>query len=64
MTMLVKGGWEMLSNATKAHWFGPDGRSLCGKWLNLGSATDDTMHDSPDNCRACRKKRLAMENKS
>ena len=33
-------GWLFLAGARKAHWIKQeDGRSLCGKWLYLGSHT-------------------------
>lgn len=52
-------GWKWLINATKWHYF-VDGRSLCGKWMVLTmNGADDSNHDSPDNCAACRRKRKA-----
>lgn len=29
-------GWGSLVNAAKAHYFGADGRSLCGRWAAIG----------------------------
>ena len=53
-------GWKLLINNPKAHYF-IDGRSLCGRWMNLGKDFEDFGHHSPDNCKACMKKRDAME---
>lgn len=56
-----KTGWAWPLNSRKAHWFGADGRSLCGKWMFLGEIRDDSNHESPDNCKACARKRAAMK---
>lgn len=46
-------GWKWLANATKWHYF-RDGRSVCGKWMNLGSGEfQQGNNDSPDNCKGC-----------
>lgn len=60
-------GWTFLVNATKWHYF-RNSRSLCGKWMYLGDDADleQGKLQSPDNCEACRKRRireLAKENK-
>ena len=59
----TQGGWKWLDGAAKAHWFRKsDGRSLCAKWMTLSFVNlDDTAHRSPDNCKACSARRLAME---
>ncbi len=52
-------GWWRPDNSTRWHYL-RGGRSLCGKWACLGQpvlAPGDDGH--PDNCAACRKKRLA-----
>jgi hypothetical protein len=54
-------GWKMILGLNaytgKAHYF-VEGRSLCGKWMSLSSAgLEDDNHASPDNCKACMKKR-------
>ncbi len=59
----MSGGWAWPLNSRKAHWFGSDGRALCGKWLYLGADREDNKHESPDNCIACKRKRAAMEEK-
>lgn len=53
-------GWTWLVNTKKWHYF-RDSRSLCGKWLYLGSSDLEQGKDnSPDNCVACVRK-LAKE---
>ena len=53
-------GWKWLFNTRKWHYF-VDGRSLCRKWGTLGvGGCEDTNHDSPDNCKTCRR---ALEKK-
>jgi len=49
-------GWTWLSNSTKWHYFGQDGRSLCGKWFTFALAFETGMDEHPDNCKACVKK--------
>ena len=49
-------GWVWPVNAKKAHYFGADGRALCGKWLMLRATFEDGNDDSPDNCAACKRK--------
>lgn len=55
-------GWDLLDNAKSYHWFGSDGRSLCGKWAFLGwniLLDDKDVH--PDNrCKACNRRRAAQ----
>ncbi len=52
----VNEGWTWLLNSKKWHYFGSDGRSLCGRWMNLGNPKLEQGNDnSPDNCKACRK---------
>lgn len=53
--------WKWLANASKAHVFSEtDGRSLCGRWLHLGRAGDDSQHmgSEPGNndCKVCFRK--------
>jgi hypothetical protein len=61
LSELPKEGWGILSNQRKFHYF-KAGRSLCGKWaaifmpdLELGK------NDHPDNCQACRKKVIKLQ---
>ena len=62
MTEVNRTGWKFLVNSPKAHYF-VDGRSLCGRWMNLGvGGFEDDNHNSPDNCTACRKKRDKLFN--
>ena len=52
----LKEGWGYLINSTKWHYF-RNGRSLCGKWGILSDkALELGNDDSPDNCKACKKK--------
>ncbi len=60
--MASKAGWNWLINSRKWHWFGLDGRSLCGKYLTFGSNADAETEDkinSSDNCAVCKRKRQA-----
>lgn len=53
-----KEGWAWPSNARKAHYYGNDSRSLCGKWLlfpGMQGQPEQGNDDSPDNCAGCRK---------
>lgn len=56
-------GWLKLFNTKKWHFFGKDGRSLCGNWMIFSVPPDaeDTNHDHPENCKKCQRKRKAME---
>ena len=58
---MAKEGWGWLHNSTKWHYF-REGRSLCGKWMMLGSGDDleTGNYNSPDNCKGCKNK-LAKE---
>ena len=53
-------GWDLVGHGTaKWHWFGLDGRSLCGKWANMTWNTlqpDAEVHPL-ERCAACHKKR-------
>lgn len=54
-----KEGWNWLWNATKWHYFGHDGRSLCGRYLSFSAQDAELGNDnSSSNCKACRDKRL------
>jgi hypothetical protein len=57
-------GWWWPLNSKKAHYIGADGRSLCGRWLHLGSTAvlEDHSHHSKDNCAECKKRRWAQDN--
>jgi hypothetical protein len=51
-------GWAFLWNSKKWHYF-RDGRSLCGRWMCFSYDVDEKEKiDSPDNCAACKRKRL------
>jgi hypothetical protein len=47
-------GWGWPIRTKKAHYF-KNGVSLCGKW-GFGGAVEQSNDNSPDNCKACRKK--------
>ena len=56
-----KEGWTYLFNSTKWHYF-RDGRSLCGKFaLLLSGALEKGNDSSPDNCAACKRKKLTKQ---
>lgn len=56
-------GWNWLLNSSKWHYF-RGGRSLCGNWLGLGLTEYQQGNDeSPDNCKACRKKLVKEKEK-
>lgn len=48
-------GWVGLLNTKKWHYF-INGRSLCRKWMYLGTLYEQGNDNSPDNCAACKKK--------
>ena len=57
--MSDSGGWKLLTNSRKWHWFRPNGMSLCGRWFTLSLVECEQGNDeSPDNCATCRAKRL------
>ncbi len=56
-----KEGWGSILNASKAHYFGLDGRSLCGRWAIFTKPeweSDQERGTKPDSatCAACWKK--------
>lgn len=58
-----KQGWGWPGSAKKAHYFkAGESTSICGKWWYVGFRSDD-MHDHPDNCAACMRKREKQANK-
>lgn len=52
-------GWDDNGGRTRAyHWFGADGRSLCGKWANLSwnlLLSDKAVH-ADHRCKTCDRK--------
>ncbi len=51
-------GWTWLLNSRRWHYF-RGGRSLCGGFMLLSSkALEQGEDDAPENCAACRRKRL------
>lgn len=55
MTDEVKEGWGFPGNARKAHYF-VGGKSLCGKWMFLGSNLEPAGEGSCDDCVSCTRK--------
>jgi hypothetical protein len=54
-------GWFMPSNAREYHYFRGT-RSLCGKWMHLGSGPLEDKGDKvghPNDCVACHRKVFA-----
>lgn len=51
-------GWaNFTGDRGKWHYFGADGRSLCGKWANMTRNILEKGNDDSDaNCAACRRK--------
>lgn len=58
-------GWGVIMNATKAHYFTPDMRSLCKRWLAFNPLWDkrQDLGDAPDRgtCTACWRARAKIE---
>lgn len=53
-------GWwnpEPYLSRSRWHFIGPDGRSLCGKYLYVAGPLDQGEDNHPQNCRACVKKK-------
>lgn len=57
-------GWGFPGRSTKAHYFDNDCDSLCRKWGWFFGDAEDTNDDHPDNCKECRKKKLALDKKA
>lgn len=58
-------GWGKIFNAAKWHYFMADGKSLCDRWLSLGTPLWDEENDptmnSKDNCSTCYTKLMKKE---
>lgn len=57
----IEQGWgdpDPFRSSSKYHFFGKDGRSLCGKYGRLLGLPEvfDENDESADNCAACKKK--------
>ena len=63
--MTSKEGWNWLHNSRKWHYFGVDGRSLCGGFALFGSNADAETgnDDSKDNCAKCRRELAKRKDK-
>jgi hypothetical protein len=53
-------GWSP-TRGRKWHFFGPDGRSLCGRWGFNFATREAGNPDSPDNCVVCRRRLAKRE---
>lgn len=53
-------GWFRPPDATRRHYFAPDGWSLCNRWFVLTTLWPIIMErgndDAPGNCAACRRR--------
>ncbi len=58
-------GWGKPSQSRKWHWFKADGRSLCGRYANIGRLMQLELgvDDSSDNCVSCKRKLEKMLDK-
>ena len=56
----TKEGWGFPGQARKAHWMLDSGRSLCGGWGFYQGPVEQGNDDSPDNCQACKQRRLKV----
>lgn len=61
-----KRGWYSLLNSRKWHYFNGETTSLCRRYavfvLNPAELCDDN-HDSPDNCKECKRRREQLAQK-
>jgi hypothetical protein len=55
-------GWGRPANAAKWHYFNGEIYSLCRRWLFAGE-TEQGMDEHADNCKACMKKKSALDAK-
>ena len=49
-------GWTWVLGSRKWHYI-RNGRSLCYRWDVPGDVLEDNLHNSPDNCKTCRRAR-------
>lgn len=64
--MPTEQGWgnpNPFSSRTKFHYYGSDGRSLCGRYLRFAGRPEleEGMDDHSDNCATCRRKKKARD---
>ena len=50
-------GWAWIDGANKLHYIGPDGRSLCGRWLYLGTVYETGECEKWGRCAECVRRR-------
>lgn len=54
-------GWAFPGDSNRAHFFGPDRRSLCSRWgLYTGPLSTDREVKDEHKCSTCRRKRDAQ----
>jgi hypothetical protein len=59
---MTEQGWgnpSPFSRRSKFHYYGEDGRSLCGKWGRVAGLpeVEEGMDDHADNCVECRRRK-------
>lgn len=59
----TRSGWAWPGAAKKAHYFDDSAISLCGKWMYTGPLTANQGDSSPDDCVACTRLLVKMEEK-
>lgn len=63
---ILQEGWWFALNARKAHFY-DEGKvtSICGKQMTLGRrlGTENSNHDSADNCAECKRRRTKPRNR-
>ena len=60
-------GWwnpKPFRSTSKFHYIGQDGRALCGRWAYLRGDIEEGRDEHPDNCAACRRKKLSRNAKA
>ncbi len=63
-----KSGWGSLDNARDAHYFKEDFRSLCGRWMALGTPRWEDNQElgsepTKGTCKTCWKRAAKLEKK-
>lgn len=60
------GGWGLLPNTKKAHYYLPGRPALCFMYFQWSGKTplEDTDHSNPNRCKNCEKKRKAIEQRA
>lgn len=66
MTTETETGWgnpKPFSTRSKFHYYGEDGRSLCGKWFRFAGQpeVEEGMDEHSDNCAECKRKKVKRD---